>query len=144
MAWWSWIVFGVALLVGEILTPGTFFIIFFGFAALLTGAVVGLLTEVPPWMDWILFSCASIVGLLFFRGRLVNMLGASPTRDDTDSLVGQQGTAAEEIVFRGEGRVELRGSPWRGRNVGASTIAKGSTFIVRRVDGLVLDVEAAQ
>ena len=30
MEWWIWVVLGLALLLGEILTPGGFYLLFFG------------------------------------------------------------------------------------------------------------------
>jgi len=39
MVWWAWVLGGFFLLLGELLTPGGFFIFFFGVGALVTGAL---------------------------------------------------------------------------------------------------------
>ena len=38
-AWWLWIVLGVVLLAAEILTPGGFYIFFFGASAICVGVL---------------------------------------------------------------------------------------------------------
>ena len=37
--WWHWLVVGLLLMVGELATPGGFYIIFFGVGAVLTGQI---------------------------------------------------------------------------------------------------------
>ena len=47
MAWWLWLVLGLALLASEAFTPGTFFVFFFGLSAIAVGlAVDSLVGEV--------------------------------------------------------------------------------------------------
>jgi inner membrane protein len=41
MAWWIWIVLGLVLLLGEMLTPGGFYILFFGIGAIIVGILAG-------------------------------------------------------------------------------------------------------
>ena len=41
MPWWSWMLFGAALLAVEMMLPGSFFVLFFGIGALLVGALSG-------------------------------------------------------------------------------------------------------
>ena len=64
MEWWLWAALGLLLAVGEVLTPGGFFVIFFGLA----GLVVALLTLVglggALWFQILLFSIFSVVSLL--------------------------------------------------------------------------------
>ena len=40
--WWQWLVFGLVLMLAELLSPGGFYIIFFGIAAVVVGLLVGL------------------------------------------------------------------------------------------------------
>jgi len=42
MAWWLWLVLGLALLASEAFTPGTFFVFFFGLSAIAVGLAVWL------------------------------------------------------------------------------------------------------
>src|SRR5277367_4191593 len=56
MVWWLWVLLGLGLLTFEVLTPGGFFAVFFGLAALLVEALTGLDASGPPWLQWLLFS----------------------------------------------------------------------------------------
>ena len=58
MAWWLWLLVGLALLGVEMLTPGGFFTIFFGVAAIVVGVLSRFGLAGPPWMQWLLFSVA--------------------------------------------------------------------------------------
>jgi membrane protein implicated in regulation of membrane protease activity len=37
MDWWIWVVLGLVLLIGEIVTPGGFYLLFFGIGAVVVG-----------------------------------------------------------------------------------------------------------
>jgi inner membrane protein len=41
MEWWIWIVLGLVLLLGEVVTPGGFYILFFGIGAIFVGILAG-------------------------------------------------------------------------------------------------------
>ena len=74
MQWWAWILFGLALLAAEMLTPGGFFVLFFGLAALIVGGLVAIGATGPVWTEWLLFSVIAVVSLIVFRKRLVDAL----------------------------------------------------------------------
>ncbi len=139
--WWHWIVFGLILAVGEIVTPGGFFLLFFGSAAI----VVGLLSAAgfggPLWMQLALFSILSIGSLVLFRGRLQARLNVGPQlQPDVDQIVGEVGTAQDELPPGAIGKVEVRGSAWSARNRSDAIIARGARCQVVAVNGLMLDV----
>ena len=71
MSWWLWVVIGILLVGIELLSPGGFYVIFFGLAALLVGALRGLGLADPAWLQWLLFSVLAVGSLLLFRQRLV-------------------------------------------------------------------------
>ena len=65
--WWHWIVLGIALVIAELVVPA-FFVIWFGFGALLVGLSLVLLPGLGvTWqvLLWILASLAMV--LLWFR-----------------------------------------------------------------------------
>lgn len=146
MVWWAWIILGFFLVLAELLTPGGFYLIFFGVGAL----VVGLLSVAgiagPGWVQWLLFTVISAGCLAFLRKSLVDRFSASggsgQPRVDTDSVVGETAVAAEKIACGEIGRVEMRGSAWRARNRGAQELAIGQRCTVERVEGLLLDVRS--
>jgi membrane protein implicated in regulation of membrane protease activity len=92
MQWWLWLVLGLVLVGTELLTPGGFFVIFFGAAAILLGVLGGLGLGGPVWLQWLLFSALSILSLAFFRAPLMRRFhldkGPGP---DVDTLVRVEG-----------------------------------------------------
>lgn len=139
--WWHWLVLGLALAVGEIATPGGFYIIFFGIGAIIVGALAAFGLAGPVWMQLLLFSVFSVGGLASFRGRLLRSVQPNPQAPLVDALVGEIGVAAEDLTPGEVGMVELRGTGWSARVSGGSTISRGTRCRVTRVDGLLLYVE---
>jgi membrane protein implicated in regulation of membrane protease activity len=142
MAWWVWILVGLGLLLLEILTPGGFYILFFGFGALVVGLLASVDLAGPAWAQWLLFSAASVAGLLVFRKPLLQRFRSATPDREVDSLVGETAAALGAIASEAVGQVELRGTVWNARNVGEAAIAAGQRCRVRRVEGLTLWVRA--
>ncbi len=141
MIWWYWAAFGLLLVAIELMTPGGFYFIFFGAAALIVGALTLADLSGPEWMQWLLFSVFAIVSLLLFRRPLVQrMRGGGEGAEPMDSLVGEVATAATQIPPGAVAKVELRGTTWTARNVGAAAIGAGQRCRVQRVDGLTLEI----
>jgi membrane protein implicated in regulation of membrane protease activity len=138
MLWWYWMFVGLALLGAELVTPGGFYILFFGFSALVVGSVLGLGLDLPDWAQWLLFSLLAVFSLVLFRGRLLTMMKRAAPSAEVDSLIGEQALALEAIGTGGIGKVELRGSTWSAKNSGLIEITKGQRCRVERVDGLTL------
>ena len=142
MPWWVWILAGLALFAAELLTPGGFFIIFFGVGALATGLLAGLGIIEAGWVEWLLFSAVSIVSLLLFRKPLLEwMKSREPARPPVDSLVGETAVLTEDLPAGGVGKAELRGTSWNVRAREAIGLPRGQRTTVERVDGLTLWVK---
>jgi membrane protein implicated in regulation of membrane protease activity len=139
MSWWIWVALGLVLTAIELATPGGFFIIFFGIAALAVGALTLTGIVATTWVQWLLFPVIALVAVRLFRQPL---LGRLRSRDeaDMDSLVGGLATPCSDIAPGGHGRAEARGSTWNVRNVTAVPIAAGQRCRVVMVQGLVLDI----
>ena len=145
MVWWAWIILGFFLVLAELVTPGGFYLIFFGIGALVVGVLRVLGIAGPGWVQWLLFSLISAGLLASLRKSLVDRFsakgdGSTRARVDTDTVVGETAVAAEKIPCGEIGRVEMRGSAWRARNRGAQELATGQRCTVERVEGLLLDV----
>jgi membrane protein implicated in regulation of membrane protease activity len=145
MEWWLWVIAGFVLLAAELLTPGGFYLLFFGISAVIVGLINLFGIGGPAWGQWLLFSVFSAGSIAFLRKPLVNRFstrGAGPgtATVDTDTLIGAVAVAAEDIASGDIGRVELRGSAWRACNRGLHTIIAGQRCVVERIDGLRLDV----
>lgn len=143
MIWWYWMLLGIVLLGAEMLTPGGFYILFFGLAALIVGSVTGLGWIQEEWIQWLLFSGLAIISLLVFRGPLMTWL---KTKDKelpiVDSMVGESAVLIEDLIAGGTGKAELRGSMWTAHNAGSTLLKKGQRCKVGRVEGLTLWVTA--
>src|SRR5512147_1811868 len=138
MAWWIWVLVGVALLIVEIMTPGGLFALFFGAGSLCVAALAAV--GAGPVVQWITFPLVSVVLLLALRQRLQERLGAAPPGPPIDSLVGQEVLLIQDVPAGGEGKAELRGVPWSARAASGIPLVKGQRCRVERVDGVVLYV----
>jgi hypothetical protein len=143
MSWWIWILLGLGLLTLEILTPGGFFVLFFGLSALVVGAAVALGTGGPAWLQWLLFSVLSIGSVFLFRRRLVALLKAREGGTvGVETLVGEVATLVDDLAPGGVGRAELRGTVWSVRSEEPRLLPRGQRCRVQRVEGLTLWVKA--
>ena len=137
MSWWHWIVLGLVLVATEMATGG-FYVIFFGAAALLIGALVLLETAGPAWLQWLLFSVLSVTSLLAFRNRFRALMRVGTPAADVDSLIGELAIPLEEIPPGQVGRAELRGTIWSARNAAPIPVSRGQRCTVTAVDRLTI------
>jgi len=140
LLWWHWVVFGLLLVVAEMASAGGFYIIFFGFAALVVGILSAFGLAGPIWLQLIAFTVIAVVSLLLFRSPLIRWLQLEPPRRPVDPLIGEIGVASEDIQAGGVGRLELRGTAWSARNATSSALHKGVRCRVVRVEGLMVHV----
>jgi len=140
VAWWIWILLGLALVLFEIAAPGGFYFIFFGVGALAVGLLVAVDVGGPVWVQVLTFSLLSLLSLALFRARLLGALQSKTPKGEVDSLVSEIGQAMDDLAPGAVGKVELRGSAWSARNVSETVLSRGSRCVVLRVDGLMLQV----
>jgi hypothetical protein len=144
MAWWHWLVVGLALVALEMAAAGGFYVVFFGIAALLIASLHLMGIAGPLWLQIFLFSVFAVGSLLLFRGPLMRRLNAGDGAPDIDTLLGEIGTALEDIAPGAIGRFELRGTTWTARNAGPATIPRGRRSVVVRREKLTLFVRAEE
>ena len=142
MNWWVWVLIGLALAGLELVTPGGFFVMFFGAGAILVGLVLVVGIGISPWLQWLLFSVFSVASLLLLRGRLVRMTQARAPDHAVDSVQGEIATPLEDLAPGAVGKAELRGTAWSAHNGDSRPVAKGQRCRVTRVDGLTLWIRA--
>ncbi len=142
MLWWYWVVLGLLLSAIEILTPGGFYLIFFGASAMIVGVVSALIYPGPAWFEWLLFSVLSVVSVIFFRSPLLKAIGIGGGHETVDSLVGEIAIPIDDIAPNAVGRAELRGTTWTARNGGQVPLARAQRCRVERVEGLQLWIRA--
>jgi hypothetical protein len=142
MDWWLWILLGLALLGAEMLTPGGFYVLFFGAAALVVGALVAAGAGGSVAVQWLLFSLGSIVSLVVFRQRLLALFRSPASGQEVDSLAREVAVLTEDLPANGHGKAELRGTTWSVRNAEGRDLCRGQRCRVERVEGLTLWVRA--
>jgi len=141
MEWWIWILLGLVLLLAEVVTPGGFYIIFFGVGAVIVGVLAGFDAAGPLWFQVILFSLISVLALWLFREKLLRLTQGA-AQQNIDSLIGESCVAAEDMAVNAVGKAELRGASWTARNAGEKPLARGQRCTVERVEGLTIFVRA--
>lgn len=139
MSWSFWLIFGLLLLVFEMLTPGGFFTFFFGVAAFVVAGLVwaGFLDSGPG--QWLTFGVLGTVLILALRPLVRKKFETNTPK--VDQLVGQTAIALETLDMNGRGKVELRGTTWSAVYSGSGSVLKGDRLRVTKVDGLSLIVE---
>jgi membrane protein implicated in regulation of membrane protease activity len=139
MTWWLWIGLGVVLVAVELATPGGYFVIFFGVAALVVGAVALIGAVSQLWIELLLFPVTALIALRLFRQPLLARIRRRDRgADDLDSVVGTVALAAGSIGPGAVGLAELRGTTWSARNIGDLPLAAGQRCRVVAIDGLML------
>ena len=140
--WWMWLVLGLVLMALEVVTPGGFFVLFFGIGA----AFVGLLDFAGLHMSFpaqgLLFVIIAVVSIILFRKPLQQRFQGNMPKGRVDNLVGETARALEDIPAGGIGKAELRGSAWNAHNIGDAPIPGSTRCRVERVDGLTLHVRS--
>jgi membrane protein implicated in regulation of membrane protease activity len=144
MLWWHWLLLGLVLTALELASAGGFYIVFFGIAAIIVSVLVFVGVGGPLWLQLLLFSALSVASLLFFRNPIMRKLNLSAGADNIDTLATETGSVIEAMAPGANGRVELRGTPWSARNVGATSLPAGARCIVVREERLTLMVKAEE
>jgi inner membrane protein len=143
MAWWLWVLLGFLLLALEMLSTGLN-IAFFGFGAMVVGALVAFDLGGPLWLQLLLFSVISVVSLAFLRKPLRRGFGLDRPAAEIDTLVGESAEVTTPIGAQGRGKAELRGATWAAQNVSDAPLERGDRCVVERVEGLTLYIRPAR
>ena len=138
--WWHWIIFGLILIVSEIIVP-LFVVIWFGFSAIIVGFItlLFLLSFMGQFSLWILFSIILLfVWFKYFRPKTLTESGQADFRLKTKGIV------LEEIPHAGRGKVRfdipvLGSSEWPA--TADKTVEKGSIVRIIDVNGQLIKVE---
>jgi membrane protein implicated in regulation of membrane protease activity len=128
-----WIVAAVLLAIGEVLTPGAFFL---GPVALAAGAAAIVALFAGGVASTIVFIVAALLSLAVLRPiarRHVRM--PQLTRTGTDALIGRKAVVTRRVDAVG-GRVRIGGEEWSARAyLDDGVYAEGATVDVVRIEG---------
>lgn len=129
-----WVLVAVALAVGEVLTPGLFFLgpVALAAAAAALAALLGA-GGLGSLIVFIVCAVASLAVLRPIARRHVRLPAIS--RTGTDALVGRKGIVTRRIDRHG-GRVKIGGEEWSARPyVDDQVLEEGQTVDVIQIDG---------
>jgi membrane protein implicated in regulation of membrane protease activity len=133
-SWVIWAIVAVGLAIGEILTPGLFFLGPVALAAVLAAAVAAAGAGVG--IALIVFIAAAIASLAFLRPiarRHLHM--PQRLRTGTAALVGAKGVAIDRIDAHG-GRVKIGGETWTARTFDESQVIEpGARVDIVKIEG---------
>ena len=133
------LIFGLGLLVFEILTPGGFFTVFFGLSAFVVALMVWLGILDSGSGQWLVFGVLGAVLIVALRPLVRRKFETNTPK--VDQLVGQTAIAYEAFDANARGKVELRGTSWSAVYSGPGSVLKGDRLRVMKVEGLSLVVE---
>ena len=134
MSWLVWVVVGVALAIGEVLTPGLFFL---GPVALAAGAAaLAALLGAGTVGSLLVFIAGSLLSLGVLRPvarRHLHLPALS--RTGTDALVGRKAVVTRRVDAQG-GRVRIGGEEWSARPyLDDQVFAEGASVDVIQIEG---------
>jgi membrane protein implicated in regulation of membrane protease activity len=131
-----WLLFGIALIVLELLLT-SFISLFFGLGALITALALTLGLPASGWPVWSVFLGSSIVLLFGARARFKHyFVGDEFAEGDSELDAGFLGQRVQYVSGftpeqPGEGIVQFRGSNWQARSEAATVSAEGQLEIVK-------------
>ena len=138
LAWWVWVVGGLVLMGAEMLTPGGFFALFLGCAAMAVGILSAAGMPGGVAVQGLCFLVFSGIAILLLRKPLLARFPQPTPTAGVDQIAGETAVALNDIEPGAYGQVELRGSTWKARSVGTGKIGAGTRCLVDAIDGLTL------
>lgn len=145
LAFWHWLALGAVLMILEVMAPGVIFL-WLGVAAMLTGALLWAVPNLPVEIQFIVFAVLSVVSVII--GRLI--VGSRARESDHPELNqrGQQHVGAmymlEDATVNGHGKVRVDDSLWAVEvGEGEKELPKGELVQVLDVKGSTLIIRSA-
>jgi inner membrane protein len=136
---WTWLALGAALLVMEVITPGTVVLWWLGISAILVG-LMSLVIDLAWQVELIAFALLTLVSALAWwrlGRRAKTSIDRSFLNRRTEAFIGRVFTV-ETPITNGRGTVRIDDTVWR---VSGPDCPAGSRVKVARVDGPLLMVE---
>jgi len=132
-AWVIWAILAVLLALGELATPGLFFL---GPVALATLPALFVSFFAPAWVQVLVFIAGSLAALAILRPVARSHLRMPAiTRTGTDALVGARATVLER-VDSDSGRVRIGGETWSARAyMDGQVLEPGTRVEVAKIEG---------
>lgn len=145
MPWWAWLVIGIGLLGVEMfVVDAQFYLVFLGASAAIVGLIELSGIAVPEWAQWLIFAILSVVTMVAFRRRIYQAVRARGGHVEERLTLGDRVLVPVRLEPGQTCRVDYRGSSWTARNGDQLVIEAGREALISQVDGLTLQLKAAQ
>jgi membrane protein implicated in regulation of membrane protease activity len=133
-AWLLWALLAAALAVGEILTPGLFFLGPVALAAV--AATIAAALGAPLWLEIVVFAGGSAASLAFLRPiARAHLKMPRAIRTGTAALEGAKAVVLQRVDDMG-GRVRIGGEEWSARSYVADEVFDPGTQVeVAAIEG---------
>jgi membrane protein implicated in regulation of membrane protease activity len=133
-AWLAWAIAAVLLAIGEIFTPGLFFLGPIALAAAAAAIVAGVGASV--WVQIIVFAAGALASLAFLRPiARAHLRTPVAIRTGTAALVGARAVVLQRVDANG-GRVRIGGEEWSARAFMPDEVVEaGKQVEVVRIEG---------
>lgn len=140
---WSWGILGLILLAIEMLT-GTFYILWFGIAALCVGVALLVLPSLPASMQLAMFAALSLSSLaiwkLHYKKTATNLRVGQSQGDE----IGRVGTITDPVSPKRNGRISFAQGVMGSREWAAiadEDIETGAEAVILKIEGNALRVQ---
>jgi membrane protein implicated in regulation of membrane protease activity len=133
---WRWIWLGAAVFfgLGEMASPGSFFLAPFAIGAAV--AAILAFADVSLVVEWLAFVGISLASFLAMRP-LARRLDAQGTTEGIGSrrLIGRAGVVVDAVEPGGAGIVRIGAEEWRATTAGTATIPAGAAVRITDLEG---------
>jgi membrane protein implicated in regulation of membrane protease activity len=133
-AWLAWVIAAVLLALGEIATPGLFFLGPVALAAV--AAAIAAVLGAASWLQVVVFAASSLASLAFLRPLArAHLTMPAALRTGSAALEGARATVVQRVDVDG-GQVRIGGEVWSARAyVPDQVFEPGSKVEVAKIEG---------
>lgn len=128
---WGWLILSGLLLAGEMFT-GTFYLLFFGAASLLT-ALITYLAPIDLTLQILSFAGLSVIGAVVVQKKLPRNKSAGFDMDLNQTIILSTTIAAGQ-----QATIQYQGAPWTAVNDSPRDLQKGDKARILRIEGVRL------
>ena len=142
-SFWSWLIFGLLLMVAELFVPGVF-IVWIGLASFISGIIFCIFDNLSLSYQLLIFAGLSVVCVIVGWYVYGQVLTKSSRKDyktlnnGAESFIGNEYSLLED-VFDGRSKAKVGDTVWLVQ--APEGLKKGAKVVVESVDGVILHVK---
>ena len=140
---WSWLIFGVILMVAELFLPGVF-IVWIGLASVISGIIFCIFSDLTLSYQLLIFAILSVMSVVLGWYVYGQVLTKSSRKDyktlnnGAQSFIGNEYTLLEDVV-NNRSKVKVGDTVWLVQ--ANDDLKQGTKVVVEGVDGVILRVK---